>query len=317
MYNTAIIGAGQLGSRHLQGLKTASSPMDIWVMDNNHDSLKVAEERYNTIPTVSQKNAHYINSINELPKDIDFAVVATGSKPRAAIVKSLLSHSKVKNLILEKVLFPKLSDYDEIDQLLNNTDVKCWVNCPRRMFGFFQDVKYMLDRSKPITMVKEGKDWGLCCNAIHMIDIFMFLTDQDMYKIDTRKLIPEIIESKRNGYIEINGMLDVTTPNENRLTLVCTSDFEGDPTLTIKNGDKQIIIFESKGIMSINEKTVHFHLPYQSEMTGLLADMILKTGFCPLTTYEKSSIYHKIFIKTILDYYNKVQGIKNDLCPIT
>lgn len=317
MYNAAIIGAGQLGSRHLQGLKTSSLPMEIWVIDNNNDSQKIAEERYHAVEAVSLKDAHFINDICKLPKELDFVVVATGSKPRAAIVKSLLSHCTVKNLILEKVLFPRLSEYDEIANLLKAKGVKCWVNCPRRMFGYFQDVRGMLDASKPVTMINGGKDWGLCCNAMHMIDIFMYLTDEDKFTLDTTRLIPEIIESKRNGYIEINGVLDATTPGGNRLTLICTSDFDGEPTLTIENDDKRINIFESKGIMNINEETTHFHLPYQSEMTGLLADMILKTGFCPLTTYEKSATYHKIFIKAILDYYNKVQGTESDLCPIT
>lgn len=317
MYNTAIIGAGQLGSRHLQGLKTSSLPMEIWVIDNNNESLKIAEDRYNAVEAVSSKSAHFINDIHGLPTELDFVVVATGSKPRAAIVKSLLSHSTVKNLILEKVLFPKLSEYDEIGNLLKSKGVKCWVNCPRRMFGYFQDVKGMLDLSKPITMKNDGKDWGLCCNAMHMIDIFLYLTGEDAYALDTTRLIPEVIESKRNGYIEINGVLEATTPKGSKLTLVCSPDFEGEAKLAIENNGKNIVIYEGKGTMYVNEYSYSFHLPYQSEMTGLLADMILKTGFCPLTTYEKSAAYHKTFIKAILDYYNKVQGTHSDLCPIT
>ena len=317
MYNTAIIGAGQLGSRHLQGLKTSSLPMEIWVIDNNNESLKIAEERYNAVEAVSSKSAHFINDICELPKELDFAVVATGSKPRAAIVKSLLSHSTVKNLILEKVLFPKISEYDEIGNLLKSKGVKCWVNCPRRMFGYFQDVKGMLDLSMPVTMVNDGKDWGLCCNAMHMIDIFMYLTGEDEYTLDTTRLIPEVIESKRNGYIEINGVLEATTPKGNKLILVCTPNFDGEAKLSIENGKKNIIIYEGKGAMYVNEYSYSFHLPYQSEMTGLLADIILKTGFCPLSTYEKSAAYHKTFIKGILTAYNKITKMECDMLPIT
>ena len=47
--NIAIIGAGQLGSRHLQGLKKAQAPMNIYVLDANNDSLKICEQRYNEI----------------------------------------------------------------------------------------------------------------------------------------------------------------------------------------------------------------------------------------------------------------------------
>lgn len=317
MYNTAIIGAGQLGSRHLQGLKTSSLPMEIWVIDNNNDSLRIAEERYNDIEAVSSKSAHFINDIRELPKELDFVVVATGSKPRAAIVKSLLSHSTVKNLILEKVLFPKLSEYDEIGNMLKSKGVKCWVNCPRRMFGYFQDVKNMLDVSQKVTMINEGKDWGLCCNAMHMIDIFMYITGEEQFIMNTSDLIPVILDSKRPGYIEINGSLSIKTPNDHLLKLVCLPNYIGTGINKITNGKLSISIEESKGMMSVMENKYNIHMPYQSEMTGLLADMVLKTGFCPLTTYEKSAAYHKTFIKAILDYYNKVQGTHSDLCPIT
>ncbi len=49
MFNVAIIGAGQLGSRHLQGLKLSSSPLSITVMDSNDESLRVAKERYDVV----------------------------------------------------------------------------------------------------------------------------------------------------------------------------------------------------------------------------------------------------------------------------
>lgn len=49
MYHIAIIGAGQLGSRHLQGLKRAQIPMKIQVVNNALQALEVAEERYEQV----------------------------------------------------------------------------------------------------------------------------------------------------------------------------------------------------------------------------------------------------------------------------
>ena len=46
MYKIAVIGAGQLGSRHLQGLKLSKLKSDIWVVDNNSNSLQIAQQRY-------------------------------------------------------------------------------------------------------------------------------------------------------------------------------------------------------------------------------------------------------------------------------
>ena len=46
MNNICIIGAGQLGSRHLQALKMVLQPLLITVVDPSSESLKMAEERY-------------------------------------------------------------------------------------------------------------------------------------------------------------------------------------------------------------------------------------------------------------------------------
>lgn len=56
MYKVAIIGAGQLGSRHLQGLKGAASSLAITVLDSSKESLQVSKERYEAIPAVGEKN---------------------------------------------------------------------------------------------------------------------------------------------------------------------------------------------------------------------------------------------------------------------
>jgi pyrroline-5-carboxylate reductase len=41
MKNISIIGVGKLGSRHLQGLTTVQTEMNIWVVDQSLDSLMV------------------------------------------------------------------------------------------------------------------------------------------------------------------------------------------------------------------------------------------------------------------------------------
>ena len=66
MKQVAVIGAGQLGSRHLQGLKVASSPMEITVMDSNEDSLKIAKERYDAVSSIGEKVVKYVTDIVEI-----------------------------------------------------------------------------------------------------------------------------------------------------------------------------------------------------------------------------------------------------------
>ena len=318
MYKVAIIGAGQLGSRHLQGLKVAASPLEITVMDSNEDSLKVAKERYDAVTAIGEKSISYVTSVDELPSELDLVVIATGSKPRAAIVQSLLNHSDVKYLVLEKVLFPTLVEYGQIARLLKEKGVHCWVNCPRRMFGSYKQIKELIDTSIPVYMTKADEDWGLCCNSIHMIDIFMYLTGEVSYTVETKWLNKKIEESKRGGYIEMTGKLEITTPKGSILTLISEKDFTGEKNFMIENGDNMYVISEGGGHWSLNGEDHQYAMPYQSQLTGVLADEILKTGECSLTPFAVSVDYHRPFIEAVLAKYNSIQGTPdNKLLPIT
>lgn len=317
MYSVAIIGAGQLGSRHLQGLKGAASPLAITVMDSSNDSLQISKERYEAIPCVGEKTIEYVTAIQDLPSELDLVIVATGSKPRAAIVKSLLNHATVKYLVLEKVLFPVLGEYQEIATLLKEKQVRCWVNCPRRMYGMFKHIKETIDLTKPLYMTNADENWGLCCNAIHMIDLFMYLTEEKEYTIETRWLNDVIEDSKRGGYIEMTGTLKIKTPQGNELTLISENDFTGEKNFLIENGDDLYTVTEGEGYLLHNQK-YDYNMPYQSQLTGVLADEILKTGGCSLTPFKLSSTYHKPFIEAMLAKYNEIMKTPdNKLLPIT
>ena len=315
--NIAIIGAGQLGSRHLQGLKTASSPLAITVVDSNDESLRIAEERYDAIDKIGEKTIQYVNTIENLPTQLDLVIVATSSKPRASIVKSLLTHSSVRYLILEKVLFTQLSDYDEIGTLLKKKNVRCWVNCPRRMFGSYSMIKDSIDYTHPIKMEYVGKNWGLCCNAMHFIDVFMYLVQNKTFTINTDRIESEIHESKRPGYIEMYGTLRITTESGDELNLSCLSSVDQPARVEIKNGLNYFALDEISGILLKDGKETKVDTPYQSQTTGFLADSILRTGYCPLTSYEKSAQYHKVFIQKILEKYNEITGEDSKALPIT
>lgn len=317
MFKVAIIGAGQLGSRHLQGLKGAASPLAITVMDSSQESLKISNERFDAIPAVGDKTINYATTIQELPTDLDLVIVATGSKPRASIVKALLDHSSVRYLVLEKVLFPVLDEYQEITKQINAKQVRCWVNCPRRMFGMYKHIKEMIDTSKPIYMTYANENWGLCCNAIHMIDIFLYLNGETTYTVETNWLNDNIEHSKRGGYIEMTGTLKVRTPKGNELTLISEDNFTGEKNYLIENGENMFTVSEGDGFW-LHDKNYEYAMPYQSQLTGLLADELLKTGGCSLSPFDLSVAYHKPFIKAMLQKYNELTGNENNkLLPIT
>ena len=49
-YKIFIIGAGQIGSRHLQALRAVRIPLKISVIDPSTESLDLAKQRYEEMP---------------------------------------------------------------------------------------------------------------------------------------------------------------------------------------------------------------------------------------------------------------------------
>ncbi len=317
MTRVSIIGAGQLGSRHLQGLMTSHNEMEIWVVDACEESLKVAKERCEQIEAKNCKIVHYSQKLDALPEQLDLVVIATGSKPRASIIKTLLAHSSVKYLLLEKFLFIRLNDYEEIDALLVEKGVKCWVNCPRRMWPVYEKIKRLIKPEFPVIIEKNGKDWGMCCNSVHFIDMWMYLAGDCPIAVNLDGIIPEVHESKRSGYIELFGKEHFNTVNGDELILVCNVENEGSASVTIQNSENIILVDELTGKWSFNDNEHVDKTPYQSSLTGILVDEVLDTGECRLSPYHLSSQYHKLYLKAVMQFVNKLQCSDSDSCPIT
>lgn len=317
MKKIAIIGVGQLGSRHLQGIKKSVNELEIWAVDSNKESLSIAQSRYEEISDSNiKKYIHYIESMELLPEELDIVIIATSSKPRAAIIKKLLSCKKVSFLILEKFLFCSLNDYDEIASILKDKKVTTFVNTPRRLWNGYKAIKALINFQQPISLSYNNKNWGLCCNAIHFFDLFDSLIDQKLIlTANTSKLNPHILQSKRNGYIELDGILDIKSNRGDILHLECE---ETTPFLMQIIQDKLIInINESQNYYSINDKQFELGVKYQSSLTGMLVDQLLTNGYCELPTYDQSSRLHKILLSSFINFINNLQGTNEENCPIT
>lgn len=318
MYTVLLAGAGNIGSRHLQGATKSHNDLDIWVFDLSEDSLKVSKERFEQMPENGKKESHYVTSLDSVPTNIDVAIVASGSKPRAAIVKNILAAKNVKYMVLEKFLFGKLSEYDEIGALLKSKGVKAWVNCPYRMFDGYKELKSKLDSNQPIVAsFGNGGNWGLCCNAIHYIDIFMYLTGQEDYTLDLSKIENEVLDSKRPGYVELIGNMTINTVKGDSLTLQTSKDGEFIQQFKMQNGHHSILVDENAGIINFDGETFPLGFAFQSGLTGTLIDNLIENNTCSLSSFEKSAHYHIQFLNSIAPFINKIKGWDSDACPIT
>jgi predicted dehydrogenase len=322
MYNICIIGAGQLGSRHLQGVLKTKHPMRVFVVDPVQTSVETAKSRANEV-----QHSHeliFCSAISELPKHLDIVIVATNSNGREQIVIDLIQNHDFDYLVLEKVLFQEIEAYHRVEQLLSKTNSKVFVNHPRRMFDSYLNFKEILRDIGPVSIQVSGGDWGLACNSLHFLDLFEFLLDQQVSYIDTQYLNQTPKPSKRSGFIEFTGTLSGQLTGGSSFQI---TSFEGDPTpisLLISGNKKRYLIQEavSSGIFELpldkTNQIVHpFQFEYQSNMTTKVIDSLIETETCFLTAYSEASRLHTLFISELLKVYNSNSSVESQKLPIT
>lgn len=319
-----IIGAGQLGSRHLQGLLRLQQEQHIYVMDPSESSLTIAQDRAKEI-----ENKHTISYISKwelLPKEFDLVIVATGANVRANIVTQLLNNYKVKNLVLEKILFQDILSYTNIKELIEKTKTPTWVNHPRRMFDHYKKIKEIIEKNdENVSFQVYGGDWGLACSALHFIDLFAFLANSEVETIDMDWIDNTIHESKRLNCIEFTGSVKGTLKNGSNFVITSKEGEIGDITLCVLTKSNRWIIQEGSAQKTIHlskqnsfkEEISNFNSEFQSTLTTRIANDLFSTKTTTLPTYDEACASHLPFIEKALKKYIEISGIQTTICPIT
>ena len=321
----AVIGAGALGSRHLQGLSRITHDINITVIEPNIVSINTAKKRYNEMPTNSSvRTISYFESIKSFTCDVDVAIIATNADIRRKVVEDLLEKVDVKYLILEKVAFQSILDFEIVMELLEKKNTKGWVNCTRRIYPFFRSLRQNTIQEKKITMDVRGSNWGLASNAIHMVDLFSFLTEQKEVTIDASNLDKKIYQSERQGFIELGGRLIAQTSRGDILHILDNRKTTVSHLMKIETDNQEIEIYQRKILYRSSQKNsekqskeLPFFIPLQSEVTHLIVEEILQTGNSELTNIKESYNIHKPLIEAFNEHLSDINGKPYRVCPIT
>jgi predicted dehydrogenase len=323
MNNVTIIGAGQLGSRHLQALKSVKFPLNISVIDPSQKSLATAEQRYDEMP--KGKHNYKVKYLQEISsgQNIDLVIVATTSDVRARVIKNFLKNNQARYFILEKILFDKHSDYRAIEDLFSGSKIKGWVNLPRRVSPTYKNIKEELN-GRAISLRGTGSQWGLACNAVHILDLISYLTGDSDYTIGVHGLDKEISLSKRKGFLEVNGTLCANFKNGSYCELSSHVSGKAPFLMEIFNENARYIIRESEGKYWTSGakngwrwEEISFKNPLVSETTTVAVEDILANGSCSLTPYKESAKIHISLLEPLRNFLNKNSGKKYEYYPFT
>ncbi|MDC1014875.1 hypothetical protein OAQ64_04050 [Candidatus Pelagibacter sp.] len=318
MKNILLVGAGQLGSRYLQGLSTVKLDLFITVVDPSDLSLNKAKKRW--FEAEGDESQHTIRWCKVLPQDlvlIDLAIISTSARGRADLVKKISSTVSVRYWVLEKVLAQSKKELDIINAA--TIDSKgTWVNMVRRVINWHQQLKFNFYEKGPLKVRKTGGLWGLACNTIHFIDLISWWTGESLLSVDTSRLDRNWLKSKRLGYFEVIGELLIKFSGGTELILqsnpIATEDL-----LYVEVSNKDIWTIDELNCVAFKSKKEVFkgEFKLQSEITGPIVKKILTNGTCELTTLKKSSDQHKIFLEAMLAHWNFSNKLNDKVVPIT
>lgn len=326
MFNIAIIGAGQLGSRHLQGLCNLRQECEIDVVDPSTTSLELAHRRQLEIAANPAVRAvRYHTSIDRLPAQLDLAVVATSADVRYAVMDTLLAHSRVRLMLAEKVLFQRPDEYAIAQELLARRGVKTWVNCPRRAYPIYQKLREYFAHDRLSYAQVMGDNWGLGCNGVHFLDLFSMLAGEQLDRLDTTGLDHRLIPSTRKGFIEYTGFCRGSFVGGARFEIASLFGDASRLLLTFRSANRTCFVDETAGCAFLLDGATgagwvreEFHAPYLSELIPGLVGQMLDTETSPLPTFAESVAYHVPFIKAMADHAAACDDAYSpDCCQIT
>lgn len=314
-HKVLVAGAGQLGSRYLQGLAKSNITLDIVVFDPSLESLARADQRWQEIPLAADHSVSYVPNMATLPSRLDLVIVATTADVRAGVVEEISKQADVQYWVLEKVLAQSTDELKRLKRVVGDGE-KAWVNTPMHLWPLYQNLRARYAGNIGIDASFSGFR-GLACNSIHYIDFVGRWNGAAVTKVDASGLQPEWYPAKREGFYEADGVIKVEFADGSRLALSSDRNKLGFQ-VALKVGDDEWQVSEADGIArAADGSVVEGGVAFQSQLTAPLAEAIFAGRLCGLPTLAQSVQQHTIYLEALLAHWNEHMSNKLDRLPIT
>lgn len=312
--NVLIAGAGQLGSRYLQGLSSYVSPIKIWVFDIAPSALERAQQRWEECGGAAHPVV-YISDIADIPDKIEFVFATSNSDVRQDIVRNIVRVSSVRFWILEKVLARRVSDLYYLLKLTSESS-GVWVNTPMYLWSLYKNIRDYYPLGTPLH-ARFSNINGLACNAIHYIDFVSRWNQGRIVSLNTSGLNNKWVSSKRSGFFEVEGEIVVRFSDGSTLLLSGGTKPEAYSVEFEINVDIWKVD-EVNGVAKNNTGSVITgSILRQSELIAPLLGNIASSGCCDLPTLEMSVTQHEPLLNALLAHWNANMEEQLDYVPIT
>lgn len=253
------------------------------------------------------------------PQEFDLSIIATNADARRKVFDDLSNHARSRVIIFEKVLFQTHKDIQEVGESLSRSGTRGFVNCGRRGFPGYQQLRTRWSGSGPLNLFVEGNDFGVASNAVHFLDLAEYLNDSVLVEVDSSHLEAGYVPSKRNGQIEVFGTIAARLSNGATVEIACRR-LNDAPKLGVSIvgvAGPDLFVDESsrKLVDRGTAATERFEARHVSEMPHLYSEA-LRSGTTCLTDYDSSARQHRVFLNAMRLHLN-LSNTTDDPCPIS
>lgn len=199
-----LIGAGTIGSRHLQGLARSNRLTEVVVVDPLPAAQDAARIRWAEVAESNGKVLRF-GTLDDLRHEApaDFVLVSTTSAGRLPLLENVLA-TKARRILLEKVLFQSVADYRRALAAVEAAGADVRANLVYRMVPFFQQIRAKVN-GRAYQFRLDNGDRGFGCNAIHFIDLFEYIGGSAVTSLSLRIDKPVSATSRAGNYVDFSG----------------------------------------------------------------------------------------------------------------
>lgn len=303
--NILIYGVGNIGCRHAESILQSKKISKLYIFDKQISQLNVSFKFLKKINKNKISIKKY-NNLNDLLSDnIDFflVVISSTADTRVKIFDKIFNRLRVDHWLLEKPICNSLEDLNLLKKYSIHKNI--WVNYQRRYQPIYNHLKNLINAYQGNLMLKvSASNIGITCNSYHWIDLMRWFTGDKPLKFITHNF-QKWEKSKRNGFYEVHGSFVLQFKNGSILELTNNKIINDKCVIGNIGKNLKFYINESDNTYLINNSLISKKKLFQSEMTIMIFNDLVKLGDCKLENLSNAIVDHNILFKELIYNWDK------------
>jgi len=293
-----VVGAGQIGSRHMQGLATVPEVAEVVAVDPSAESRARAEGRWLDVPEHAGKRLVMTGSF-DVQGPFDAAVVATNATGRLENLRRVTALG-VRHVLAEKLLFQSLDEWGAALALARETDLEVYANYVYRYAAPWAALRHRLGGAR-FSMTVTAGDIGLATNLPHWLDLFEFVGGSALADLQVEALATVYPSKRGGGLLECSGALGGVSATGSRIALRFSTG-EAAPRCRIETDAGWIDLDETRGAIEgpLADPDWRLETPMVSRITSRAIPEIL-AGQSPLPDLGATAGMNRLMLRALGD----------------